>query len=222
MPPWSTDPTPPIRWTAVESKTLPHTACPEAYRDRVAILSLHDGAYVPQRLLTALPAHTHRAFADEVITQRDWGASRVARHLAAALGLGGFHEVQVARAVMDFNRFPGVTPPRPPTLIALRSAACRVASSTTPTSAGSWRSCTTAPPPTSTTPSTGASSCCRSTPTMPATPHKPYVQRSACCRDQTATNASPIFPTACSIHSFRQSWPSPPSSPCCGTASPSR
>ena len=44
------------------------------------------------------------------------GASLLCGHLAEALGTGGFHRVDVSRLVMDFNRFPGSTPPRAPHL----------------------------------------------------------------------------------------------------------
>ena len=79
----------------------------------VAIVTLHDGDYVPQRILDApklseVVDHTELGASFDI--KRDWGASLVSNHLAAALGTGGFHRVEVSRLVMDFNRFPGSTP----------------------------------------------------------------------------------------------------------------
>jgi hypothetical protein len=84
---------------------------PSPLRDRLVVYTLHDGTYVPRRVLDEL-ASPHDAFSTSFHRQRDWGASLVAHHLAAELGLDAYHQVQVARAVMDFNRFPGVTPRR--------------------------------------------------------------------------------------------------------------
>jgi len=42
--------------------------------------------------------------------ERDWGANVVAEELARALGLAGYYRVNIARVLMDFGRFPGITP----------------------------------------------------------------------------------------------------------------
>ena len=82
--------------------------------DRVAVLTLHDGAYVPERLMDSPDLAAVRedgSLANSFTVKRDWGASLLAGHLAASLGTGGYHRVNVSRLVMDFNRFPGSTPP---------------------------------------------------------------------------------------------------------------
>lgn len=78
------------------------------------MLTLHDGDLVPDELL-AVPAiaamqadGSLQAAIDDV---RDWGADRVAHHMVSALGLGGHTRLRLARAVVDFNRFPGRTRP---------------------------------------------------------------------------------------------------------------
>jgi len=92
----------------------PPAPYPEAYRARLTVDTLHDGDAIPARIAAAprvaelLRSDAMRAAHGRA---RDWGADLVAGHLAADLGLPGFHRVNVARVVLDFNRFPGETPP---------------------------------------------------------------------------------------------------------------
>ncbi|TNF30958.1 MAG: hypothetical protein EP329_13010 [Deltaproteobacteria bacterium] len=89
-------------------------AYPERYRDQLLIDTLHDGDAVPSRLLAnplVKAAWDDGTLQDAFEEHRDWGADLVAGHLAAALGLAGHHKVATARVVMDFNRFPGESPP---------------------------------------------------------------------------------------------------------------
>jgi hypothetical protein len=44
------------------------------------------------------------------IEERDWGANLVAKNVAEAMGLRGYARINVARVLLDFNRFPGSTP----------------------------------------------------------------------------------------------------------------
>ena len=110
---WTTEFDSYVSW--VESKAsdeLP-VSCPDADLSRVAVVTLHDGSYVPQGILDApalRPVFESGELANSFRVKRDWGASLLSGHLAQALGVGGFHRVDVSRLVMDFNRFPGSTP----------------------------------------------------------------------------------------------------------------
>lgn len=76
---------------------------------RIMVDTVHDGDYIPQEFLTN--RHGDRIDEDELtrhfVHERDWGANRVAHRVVSALGLGGYHRVNVARVLMDFGRFPG-------------------------------------------------------------------------------------------------------------------
>ena len=75
-------------------------------------MTLHDGDRVPPGLIASpriAPLAQDGQLAAAVDRVRDWGADRVAHHLASALGIEGHHRVRISRAVVDFNRFPGVT-----------------------------------------------------------------------------------------------------------------
>jgi hypothetical protein len=84
---------------------------PEPFRDRILIDTIHDGDQIPPELLLRRdgrpidPAEVRHHFE----LDRDWGAGLVAARLAGALGLSGWHRVNVARVLMDFGRFPGST-----------------------------------------------------------------------------------------------------------------
>jgi hypothetical protein len=76
------------------------------------VLTLHDGDRVPSELYEngELQAMASDGRVEQAIASvRDWGADLVAGHLASALGISGYHRVGVARAIVDFNRFPGLT-----------------------------------------------------------------------------------------------------------------
>lgn len=84
--------------------------------DRASILlyTVHDGNIIPRQFLRDAQGREcidkeelETAFA----TERDWGANLVAHALAEALGVRGYCRVRVARVLLDFNRFPGATPP---------------------------------------------------------------------------------------------------------------
>ncbi len=87
---------------------------PDDVRGRVLVHTVHDGDALPERYLTR-PDGTPRIDPAELerryVSERDWGANLVAMHVAAALGLPGFARCRVARVLLDFNRFPGNTPP---------------------------------------------------------------------------------------------------------------
>jgi hypothetical protein len=110
---WTTEFDSYVSWVRAQQADDVPVNCPVEDAAHVAIVTLHDGSFVPQRILDAPRlggvvenGELERSF--EV--KRDWGASLVSGHLAAALGTGGYHRVDVSRLVMDFNRFPGSTP----------------------------------------------------------------------------------------------------------------
>jgi hypothetical protein len=86
---------------------------PAEDRARILIHTVHDGGWIPERFRLGddgvprvPPEVLHGAF----VRERDWGANLVARALAEELGLEGYARVNVARVLLDFNRFPGTTP----------------------------------------------------------------------------------------------------------------
>jgi hypothetical protein len=84
---------------------------PDAVRDRVLVLTVHDGTVVPPQFRSKVRA---RELAQAYVRERDWGANLVAHNLACELGLPGYGRVTIARVLLDFNRFPGTTPPNDP------------------------------------------------------------------------------------------------------------
>ena len=83
-------------------------------RELIVVDTIHDGDRIPQRILRA--DGVQRVVRDgslwrHYVRERDWGANLVAQHLASMLGLDGYHRVTLARVVLDYNRFPGISPP---------------------------------------------------------------------------------------------------------------
>jgi len=107
--------TPPIEFVSCDpSLGTDDTRLPESWRDLVVVDSLHDGDVIPAELASSPrlgPLLDSGALHHDFCGMRDWGADMVAEELAAALGLSGRMRVNVARVVMDFNRFPGSSPP---------------------------------------------------------------------------------------------------------------
>lgn len=85
---------------------------------RVLVDVIHDGHVIPDEALVdgndASIALSR--YHDAYVSERDWGASVVAGEVARALGLPGYHRINLARVVMDFGRFPGSTPRSAPHL----------------------------------------------------------------------------------------------------------
>ena len=80
----------------------------------VTIDTVHDGDRIPADLLDSPAAErlaSCGALWDAYVLERDWGANLIAYHVARELGLAGYHRVNLARVVMDYNRLPGSTPP---------------------------------------------------------------------------------------------------------------
>lgn len=86
----------------------------EAYRSRLFVHTVHDGDVIPQRFREhedGSPTVPTEELDRAHVRERDWGANLVAESLAQHLGLPCYGRVRVARALLDFNRFPGSTPP---------------------------------------------------------------------------------------------------------------
>jgi len=108
---YSTDPAPPFELVGLQvDDAIPTT---DAAR-LVTVDTVHDGDRVPAELLES-PAAAQMvesgALRRHFVQERDWGANLVARHLARSLGLEGYHRVNIARVVLDYNRLPGSSPP---------------------------------------------------------------------------------------------------------------
>ncbi len=95
---------------------------PEKFRGKLLITTVHDGEIIPQPFWDALQREwgddpeKMEIFEHFYILERDWGADLVAHYLVEALNAKGyrcegFYRINIARVLMDFGRFPGITPP---------------------------------------------------------------------------------------------------------------
>ena len=105
----------PLEWVSVApSNSLSSSVAdtdPELQRSTPLIFTIHDGDGFPRHLFGE---RTDEVLARSDVTiahgrERDWGANLTARHLARELCTGGYLRVNLARVVMDFGRFPGVS-----------------------------------------------------------------------------------------------------------------
>ena len=87
-------------------------ALPEEARKKLIVDVIHDGDVIPAECLFDRDGDPvpEDAFWDHYEHERDWGASAIAAELCKHLGMDGFYRVEIARVVMDFGRFPGITP----------------------------------------------------------------------------------------------------------------
>jgi hypothetical protein len=80
-------------------------------KDSLLVFTIHDGGQVPRHLWGDRSEEVLNL--EEVryayMRERDWGANRVAEHLARSLGLAGYLRVNLARVILDFGRFPGTS-----------------------------------------------------------------------------------------------------------------
>ena len=114
LPPYSyrNDCDPPYQLVAVEQRG--QVSIPSELRKRIFIHTVHDGGAIPKRYRmdeNGNPRVDLEELERRYIRERDWGANLVARKISEALGIPGFARVKVARVLLDFNRFPGSTPP---------------------------------------------------------------------------------------------------------------
>lgn len=107
----------PLAFVPTPPADAPPGAAPGPYRlpaemqPRLLIHVIHDGDVIPAELLVDSEGAPipEEAFREHYERERDWGASLVAGALCRHLGLAGFWKVEIARVVMDFGRFPGIT-----------------------------------------------------------------------------------------------------------------
>jgi hypothetical protein len=102
---------PPLEYHEVPPRG-PHVL-PDEFRGRVSLYTPHDGGAIPHRFRfreDGSPLVDPQVLEQQHVRARDWGANLVASHLAAALGVGGYARCNIARVLLDFNRFPGSTP----------------------------------------------------------------------------------------------------------------
>ncbi len=77
--------------------------------DEVLIYVIHDGRQLPRHLLgdRSEDVLARPEIQAAYLRERDWGANFVASHLVKQLGISGYLQVNLARFVMDYGRFPG-------------------------------------------------------------------------------------------------------------------
>lgn len=97
----------PVEYVPVETRG----PAPASQDEDILVFTIHDGHQVPRHLwgdrteeVLARP-EVHQAY----IHERDWGANRVAENLARQLGLSGYLRINLARFILDFGRFPGIS-----------------------------------------------------------------------------------------------------------------
>ncbi len=81
------------------------------YDRSVFLYTIHDGNMIPAELWAEADGRLRRKIEASFVKERDWGANAVATRLAEKLGLYSYHRVNLARCVMDYGRFPGISPP---------------------------------------------------------------------------------------------------------------
>jgi len=85
------------------------------WANKVMLYSIHGGDVVPEAYLENVTGffegrkRRDREVMRTYAVEKDWGANQIAHHLAAELGTGGYWRVNIARALLDFGRFPGIT-----------------------------------------------------------------------------------------------------------------
>lgn len=103
---------PPFEFVRVRSTA--ERPLPRGYRGKILIHTVHDGGAIPHEFrfnANGEPLVDPDALLARYTKERDWGANLVAKKLASALGLRGYARNKIARVLLDFNRFPGSTPP---------------------------------------------------------------------------------------------------------------
>ncbi|RMH16199.1 MAG: hypothetical protein D6696_18760 [Acidobacteria bacterium] len=80
-------------------------------QERICVFTIHDGSQVPRRVLgdDAERILDRADVRQTYLRERDWGADLVAAQLAGELGLASHLRVRLARVLLDYGRFPGVS-----------------------------------------------------------------------------------------------------------------
>lgn len=84
---------------------------PDDVRSRILIDVIHDGAHIPAQFQINAEGHAipFEQYSAHHWLERDWGACMIAEAVCRHLGVPGYHRVNIARVLMDFGRFPGLT-----------------------------------------------------------------------------------------------------------------
>lgn len=86
--------------------------CPDEYKDKIMIDVIHDGNHIPEVFLKKAD-NKSKNFKETLQAsychERDWGAEIVAAYLASALHINSYFRINIARTLLDFGRFPGIT-----------------------------------------------------------------------------------------------------------------
>lgn len=92
----------PVEWTGPPGPT-----------DGLLVYTIHDGRRIPRHLFDSDPSTLleRPEVYDAYSRERDWGANLVADHVARELGVASVLRVELARAVLDYGRFPGNSHP---------------------------------------------------------------------------------------------------------------
>ncbi|HSH02688.1 MAG TPA: hypothetical protein VLL52_09240 [Anaerolineae bacterium] len=83
-----------------------YDAANDRFGDRLLLDSIHDGDGYPAFLADMFAQPDVRA-AYEI--EKDWAANHIANSFAQKMNVPGFYRVNIARALLDFGRFPGST-----------------------------------------------------------------------------------------------------------------
>ncbi len=90
---------------------------PDFFKNRIMIDTIHAGDVIPYEFHNAIVANSPAKLkvADIIRegydAEKDWGANYLAFSLCQALNLEGFYKVNIARILLDYGRFPGITQP---------------------------------------------------------------------------------------------------------------
>jgi len=110
---YRTDGTSAVEFVAVQAdpRTAEGSHIDPALANRLMIDVIHDGDWIPDEFLVDSDGEPipDEAFIGEHWDERDWGACMVAEGLCRKLGIPGYHRINIARVIMDFGRFPGLT-----------------------------------------------------------------------------------------------------------------
>ncbi|MGC6509739.1 MAG: hypothetical protein ACON4U_15045 [Myxococcota bacterium] len=87
---------------------LPYSS---VYKGAVSVDVVHDGNCIPHQFMVNGKGEPHdeKIIGQHYVLERDWGANIVAKKLSETLALDSFFTVNIARCLLDFGRFPGIT-----------------------------------------------------------------------------------------------------------------
>lgn len=82
----------------------------QVFKNKVCLTSIHSGSYIPECFqIDPKNKPLNQEITAAYQREKDWGADLLCRELAIELGLNQYYLVNIARVLMDFGRFPGIT-----------------------------------------------------------------------------------------------------------------